>query len=85
MKVKNVSAEKVDILGFGDVKAGQVIDIPDKIWKKIVTKDWSKSKPFRCERVECLVPLDAPSKKKASNPKVQSAKKEEIFTTKSVK
>lgn len=57
IRVRNISKERVGIVSIGDVKPNAIIEIPKKAWK-LLHKPWPASRPYRCEKIAFLVPVD---------------------------
>lgn len=79
MKVKNTADHRVGIVGYGDIKAGAVVDLPKEVWKEI-QKPWGAGKgqtlKYRCEEREFLEPKKKP--KKAKKTKAKKVEKEKV-------
>jgi len=76
MKVKNVSDKRVGVVGFGDIKPGETVDMPKKVWTAITKKKWPDSKPYRCEAHKSLkVVLEKKKKRKRKTKESTKSKK----------
>jgi len=62
MRIKNISSDRVVILGVGVIKPNEIREIPKKVWK-LLHKPWPQSKIsatefYRCEDIDFLVEVD---------------------------
>lgn len=77
IKVKNISDKRVGVVGFGDIKPNQIVDMPKEAWKKI-HQSWPKSRPYRCEMRDSLIEVTKkgkPKKRRKSKKKLKAVEK----------